>query len=130
MTFKALIFVFCQYVYIEFKCTLKNAAKSGTITYFSKPFLQLTVKIKQPEYWQNTHLKKTTHPSEAAYIYMEIFQEMINIIIIIIIIINNTIIIMLFVSRSMDLWKITCISSLCPINKMLLPSISIFSFLL
>ena len=36
---------------------------------------------------------------------------------------------MLLISRSMDLWKI-CISSLCSIDKLSFPPISIFSFLL
>ena len=35
---------------------------------------------------------------------------------------------LLFISRSMDLWKI-CISSLCSIDKLSFPSISIFSSL-
>ena len=35
---------------------------------------------------------------------------------------------MLLVSRSTDVWKITCISSLCSIHKLFFPSISIFSF--
>ena len=37
---------------------------------------------------------------------------------------------MLFISRSKDSWKIICISSLCSIDKLLLPSFTIFSFLL
>ena len=58
-------------------------------------------------------------------IIMNILQN-INAVIIIIIII----IIMLLISKSMDLWKITGISSLCSIDKLSFPFFSIFSFLL